>query len=409
MQSTEYQYNNFIEYVRTKQFIVSTHKERSPNEFIFISMTEIKNRFLVNPDHDINHLIEMGEIERKTTKSPRGYDMNMFKVLKAGYYDLNLLHPKGRELDSITTKMMKFLNDVTLKKGSESTNYFNAFLNLKNENLRIFFTIDNFSGRVHTPITSLKSNIRPNILLDNEETTSIDVVTMQPVLLGAILKNKVGRNDFSEWIDSGKDVYIMLQEKLNLSSRNDAKTKFFEILFATANNELSRMFGNANWITWINEFKSKPFEANPNTLEKNHSNLAWLLQRSEVQLMRKVWERLLSHGIKFLSVHDEVIVKTKDHEKALKIFQDVLSKHLTFFKLSKHETRDEVKTSEEPSPEPPKTAIKQRRTIQEILSTIPKGKPFYPYELKEKFNLTDEEIQSHFEDCIMDSVWIPFD
>jgi hypothetical protein len=408
MQSTEYQMNNFIEYVRTKQFIVSTHKERSPNEFVFISMTEIKNRFLVNPEHDINQLIQMGEIERKKAKSPKGYDMNLFRVLKAGYYDLNLLHPKGRELDSITTKMMSYLNDVTLRTGSESTHYFDSFLKLKNSNLRIFFTIDHFSGRVHTPITSLKSNIRPNILLDSEETTSIDVVTMQPVLLGAILKNKVGINDFSEWIDSGKDIYIMIQEKLNLSSRNDAKKKFFEILFATANNELSRMFGNANWITWINEFKSKPFEANPHTLEKNHSNLAWLLQRSEVQLMRKVWERLLSHGIKFLSVHDEVIVKTKDHEKALKIIQDVLSKDLTFFKLSNKST-DEVKTSEEPSPEPPKTAEKQRRTIQEILSTIPKGRPFYPYELKEKFNLTDEEIHHHFEECLMDSVWIPFD
>lgn len=409
MQSTEYQMNNFVEYVRTKQFIVSTHKERSPNEFVFISMTEIKNRFLVNPEHDINHLIQMGEIERKTAKSPKGYDMNLFRVLKAGYYDLNLLRPKGRELDSITTKMMSYLNDVTLKTGSESTHYFDSFLKLKNTNLRIFFNIDHFSGRVHTPITSLKSSIRPNILLDNEETTSIDVVTMQPVLLGAILKNKVGRNDFSEWIDSGKDIYIMIQEKMNLSSRNEAKKKFFEILFATANNELSHMFGNANWITWINEFKSKPFEANPHTLEKNHSNLAWLLQRSEVQLMRKVWERLLSHGIKFLSVHDEVIVKTKDRDKALKIFQDVLSLDLTFFKLSNKST-DEVKTSEEPSS---KTAEKQRKnsdkTIQEILFTIPNGRPFYPDELKEKFNLTDEEIHHHFEECLMDSFWIPFD
>lgn len=394
--------------VRTKQFWQYRLKGENPRKPIHIHKDEIK-RFTSSPESTLIDLCSVGELERIPQQGKNGFNYDLYAAKNKGMVNPSLLkNRQSQATDKITEQMRDFLNNVTLKKGNESTPYFDVFLNSKNL-IELFFTIDNFSGRVHTPITSLKSNIRPNILLDNEETTSIDVVTMQPVLLGAILKNKVGRNDFSEWIDSGKDIYIMLQEKLNLSSRNDAKTKFFEILFATANNELSRMFGNANWITWINEFKSKPFEANPNTLEKNHSNLAWLLQRSEVQLMRKVWERLLSHGIKFLSVHDEVIVKVKDHEKALKIFQDVLSKDLTFFKLSKHETRDEVKTSEEPSPEPPKTAIKQRRTIQEILSTIPKGKPFYPYELKEKFNLTDEEIQSHFEDCIMDSVWIPFD
>jgi hypothetical protein len=228
---------------------------------------------------------------------------------------------------------------------------------------------------------------------------------MQPVLLGAILKKNVGKNEFSEWIDEGKDIYIMLQKKMNLSTRDEAKKKFFEILFAHSNNELSRMFGNTNWITWINEFKSKPFEPNPHTLEKNHSNLAWLLQTYEVKLMKEVWHQLLNHGIKFLSVHDEVIVKQKDHQKALGIFQDVLSKELTFFKLSDKST-NEVKKFKSTSPEPPQ---KQRKPIEEILSTIPKGRPFYSYELKEKFNLTDEEIQHHFEDCLMDSFWIPFD
>ncbi len=397
-QSNEYQLNNFVEYVRTKQFIVSTHKDRSPNDFVHISMTEIKNKFLVNPEYDLNKLIELGEIERKAIKNPKGHIINMFKVLKAGYYDLNLLCPKGHELDTTTTKMMNFLNDVSLKNESLSTNYFDAFLKMRDKRLRIFFVIDHFSGRVHTPITSLKSSIRSNILLDNEETTSIDVVTMQPVILGAILKKNIGKNDFSACIDSGQDIYSIIKEKLNLATRDEAKQKFFEILFATSNNELSRMFGNANWITWINEFKSEPFVANPRTLEKNHSNLAWLLQKSEVQLMRKVWKRLLHHGIKFLSVHDEIIVKVTDHENALRIFQDALSEDLTFFKLS-NKGNNERKSAAEP---------KQRKPIEEILLTINKGTPYYPYELKENFGLTDEEIRVHFDECLNDSFWLPF-
>lgn len=39
---------------------------------------------------------------------------------------------------------------------------------------------------------------------------------------------------------------------------------------------------------------------------------------------------------------------------------------------------------------------------------IPKGKLFYRYELKVKFNLSDDFIDENFEECIAGSLWIPF-
>jgi hypothetical protein len=399
-----YKEHNITTLVRTKQFWQYRLKGENPRDPIYMHKDEIKP-FTNEPESMLSTLCHIDELERTIRQGKNGNQYHLYAAKKAGQINPSLLkNIKSRPCDSITMRMREFLKDATLKQGSESTPYLTVFLNSK-DLIDLFFTIDHFSGRIHTPITSLKSDIRKNILLDGEETISIDVVTMQPLLLGAILKNKVGDNEFSKWIDEGKDIYIMLQAKTNLSTREDAKKKFFEILFAHSNESLSKTFGDANWITWINEFKSKPFEPNPNTLEKNHSNLAWLLQTSEVQLMRKVWHQLLNHGIKFLSVHDEVIIKATDHQKALEIFQDVLSKELTFFKLSDKST-DEVKKVKSTSPEPPQ---KQRKPIEEILSTIPKGKPFYSYELKEKFNLTDEEIQHHFEDCLMDSFWTPFD
>jgi hypothetical protein len=399
-----YKEHNITTLVRTKQFWQYRLRGENPRNPIYMHKDEIKP-FTNEPESILSTLCQKDELERTIRQGKNGNHYHVYAAKKSGLINPSLLRNiKSRPCDSITMRMREFLKDATLKQGSESTPYLTVFLNSK-DLIDLFFTIDNFSGRVHTPITNFHRTHRPNILLDNEETISIDVVTMQPVLLGAILKKNVGKNEFSEWIDEGKDIYIMLQKKMNLSTRDEAKKKFFEILFAHSNNELSRMFGDANWITWINEFKSKPFEPNPHTLEKNHSNLAWLLQTSEVQLMRKVWHQLLNHGIKFLSVHDEVIIKVTDHQKALEIFQDVLSKELTFFKLSDKST-DEVKKFKSTSPEPPQ---KQRKPIEERLSTIPKGKPFYSYELKEKFNLTDEEIQHHFEDCLMDSFWIPFD
>ena len=338
MKSTEYQLNNFVEYIRTKQFVYSQYKDISVYEPVFISMEKIRERFLVNPKFDLDLLVERNEIEISNKISSKGYKLNFYRVLKKGYYDFSLLEPKGMELCHITKEMMHYLKDVSLINSSDSTDYFDAFLKLKNEGARIFFTIDKFSGRVHTPISSLKSNIRANILIEGEETTSIDVVTMQPLLLGLVLKEEIGQNDFSQWLDNGEDIYLIIQSKLNLENRNQAKECFFQILFSKPNQRLNQLFGNSNWIKWINNFKNHPFEPNPNTFEKNHSNLAYLLQSKEVSMMKEIWQQLVARRIKFLSVHDEIIIKKKELGKAIKIMRTILSKHFAFFKLSKYET-----------------------------------------------------------------------
>ena len=223
---------------------------------------------------------------------------------------------------------------VSLKEDSGSTDYFNLFLELKNQYLNLFFTVDLFSGRVHTPVSSFKREYRPNILIEGEQTSSLDVSTMQPTLLGKILEIQIGINEYSEWINEGRDIYLIIQSKGKLDSRDKAKKRFFEILFSKPNKQLAELFGNANWINWINEIKSNPLEANPRSQKKQHSNLAWLLQTSEVKIMREVWQGLVNANIFFLSVHDEVIIKVIDAKKAEEIFNNVLTKHFKFYKLN---------------------------------------------------------------------------
>lgn len=406
MKSSEYQINKFVEYIRTKQFMLNAIKGVDPNTFVFISMNEIKSRFLVNPHEDIKSLVEAGEIEVKKSKSAKGYIFYSYKVLKAGYYDLNLTEPKGKELTYTTERMMNILKDVSLKKDSPSTQYFNSFLEHKNQLLRIFFNVDEFSGRVHSPVTSFKSEYRHNILIDGKETTSLDVVTMQPVLLGEILKKTIGENDFSSWINEGRDIYLMLQSKANLKSRDVAKKRFFEILFSRPNYSLKNMFGNSNWITWINEIKNKPFNENPHTLEKNHSNLAYILQISEVNIMTEVWCNLLDNEIKFISVHDEIIIKQSDNYKAKEIFSHVLSKYLSYFRLSDKLSSDKKQANN--SEVKAEKKLLNEGIVNGVQSRPIKGKLYYRYELKNEFNLTDKAIDLQFEDCFAGALWIPF-
>jgi hypothetical protein len=335
MESTEYQLNIFLTYVRTKQFCLNALKKCPITTFVHIPMKEIQKRYLVNPKHDIKKLIDAERIEVRTHQTIKGNTIYYYKALEGGYYDLRLLTYKGQELTPLTSKMMYILNDVTITPNTQTTEYFKAFLDNKNL-LRLFFNVDVFSGRVHTPVTSLKTEFRKNLLIDNKETTSIDVVTMQPLLLGKILNERIGINEYSNWINEGQDIYIKLQEKANISTREEAKTRFFEILFSKTNNHLTELFGNSNWIAWVNDFKSKPFEPNPHTFEKNHSNLAWLLQNKEVEIMQKVWTKLLEKGIKFLSVHDEIIIQTQLYEEAKKVFTSVMDESFQNYKLSNH-------------------------------------------------------------------------
>ena len=162
----------------------------------------------------------------------------------------------------------------------------------------------------------------------------IDVVTMQPLLLGKALKESIGPNEYSTWIESGEDIYLMLQQKAGLANRDEGKKRFFQIAFARPSNELALLFGESSWITWINQYKSQEEPRNTHSKGKLHNNLAWLLQSTEVNLMRKVWHELIKAGIPFLSVHDEIIVKLSDLHPALTIFSSILKLELSFFKLN---------------------------------------------------------------------------
>lgn len=320
--------HNFITYVRTLQFWQLRLKGKQ-TDYVYIPSGEVKH-YNIN----LQSLIDRKEIEVKEQLSNKGNKYYTYKALQKGNINLSLIKPKGDELNEVHRKMMYYLMNVSLPTDAPRTVYFDAFLKCKEYEPRLFFTVDTFSKRVHTPVTSFSKDYRPNLLLFGDKTTSFDVATMQPSLLGKILHDTIGENDFSEWINNGKDVYGILQEKANLSTRDEAKKKFFEILFGKPNKQLETLFDSSNWINWINDFKSKPFTPNPHTLEKNHSNLAYLLQSTEVNLMTKLWLKLIENNIPFVSVHDEVIVHKKNSIETLKIFNSVLEKEFSFFKIN---------------------------------------------------------------------------
>ncbi|RZJ77205.1 MAG: hypothetical protein EOO47_17495 [Flavobacterium sp.] len=336
------QQEKFITYIRTKQVFSLRYRglndEMQP---IHISSKEIETRFFPFPKYnrkkEIYALVEKGKLLVSDVNGRFFYE-----VTTAGKIDLKMLEVKPLPKDEIYQTMLSTLKLVSLPQEAKSTDYFNLFLKYNTTRPQLFFSVDVFAGRVHTPISNFHRTHRPYLILDGQETTSLDVATMQPLLLGKLLFEKLGKNEYSEWINEGKDIYIELQNKAGLQDREYAKKKFFEILFSKPSKALELLFGSSAWINWINEYKGLKIIENPHNKAKPHSNLAWLLQRTEVKIMGKVWKRLASENILFLGVHDEVIVKITDAEKAYRIMSEVLKAEFVYFKINCDKLKSET-------------------------------------------------------------------
>lgn len=319
---------NFLIYVRTLE-IVNYRKEAKG---VFISQKYIENKFFPYPEFNRKDCLDQLEADQQL-KINKGKHFT-YEALEEGEVDLNLIPPVINYENKVLDVMKVHLANVSKDFSWSPTSYFDTFLNEKESHLNHFFKVDSFGRRVYTPITSLPKVFRGKLLLYGTEVASLDVVTMQPLLLGKILEDNIGSNEFSDWINKGEDIYKLLQERANLSTRKEAKEKFFEILFSKKNDELETTFGGSNWIQWINKYKTKEVKENPRTNIKRHSNLAWLLQSTEVRVMYSLWEKLVEEDIAFLTVHDEVIVQYCNVKKVEGYFNQILKREFKSFKLS---------------------------------------------------------------------------
>lgn len=330
----------FLIYVRTLQLSGLRFRGREKEESVHIPYKEIEERFFKYPRIEariaLHELVEQGELRIEEVLSAKGRKYKKYSAINSGPTDFSLL-PQAEELrDELYLEMIKYLQTVSNWPGKESTDYLDCFLKNVKAHPFQFFKVDDFSGRVHTPVTNLHSHLRPNLLIDGSPTVSFDVATMQPLLLGKILQEQIGPNEFSSWINDGVDIYCKLQERAELVDRDRGKKHFFEILFSPPSNKLNKMFGATTWIKWINNYKKLVLKENPHNEEKPHSNLAWLLQKKEVEIMKKVWKKLHSFQIPFLTVHDEIIVRKQNCMRTERLFREVLSHEFSYYKLNRN-------------------------------------------------------------------------
>lgn len=300
---------------------------------VHVKADKIGEYFPTNRQAQLKELEDLGELHIIKKGLPNGWAKHYYTVTKAGEIDFNLIPRRELPKDSLSKVMIAHLLKVSLTEGAESTTYFDTFLRNKDAHIDKFVTIDDFGKRFHSPVASFNRDLRPYLLLNGESTVSIDIVQSQPTILAIILNEALGENEFSNWIEQGKDIYEMIQAKAGLSDRDQAKKAFFEILFSRPSGKLAKTFGDAPWIQWINQLKKVKLEANPHGYNP-HTNMAFLLQRCESKVMRKVWQALADANIPFITIHDEVRVIESKASEAEALIKETLNKEYHAFKVS---------------------------------------------------------------------------
>lgn len=334
--------DTFLTYCNTKQFFTNKWKGDEFDNSFYLSDWELKK-------HGISRL--------KLESMPQiiKIDFNRYNIQGVDDIDISLYSPAGRKLEPLHLYMLDCLKFTDLPQTIISSDYWKTFVKHRNNYINKFFKVDTFAGRVHTPISGMSKDIRPYLLLKGEQTTSFDVAQMQPTLLANILFVAINNNDFSDAIYSGVDIYTMLQQKSQLQSRDKAKKVFFQILFGRPTNEMETLFENADFIKWINWYKSIKDERNPRQ-GKNYNNLAWLLQNTEVSIMSEIWQQLAKQKIPFLTVHDEIICRNSDAKISKAIIESILNKHFKKYKLNEKQC-ETIPAQQIPQPPQPKKSL----------------------------------------------------
>ncbi len=312
--------NEFLTYCNTRQFLTNRWKGEVFSNAFYLSDTELKRWH-----------VSRVQLEAMPQIKPVG--LNKYNVVDVSEIDISLVKPHGQPLTDLHRWMLERVCETEMPEGVEVSAYWNSFLKHRSQFPTLFFTVDEFAGRVHQPISGMSKDLRPMILLRKEKTVSLDVAQMQPTLLAEILRQAVGENSFSAAINEGKDIYLELMNTAKLKSRNEAKKRFYQIVFGKVNENLHQYFEDKQAADWINWYKSTPEPRNPRGY-KLYNNLAWILQTLEVLVMSEIWRTLAEAGIPFLTVHDEIICIQSDAQKVETIFQNELSKHFKTFKIS---------------------------------------------------------------------------
>lgn len=188
---------------------------------------------------------------------------------------------------------------------------------------------DKTAGRLHTCVTNMKSEFRKCLKMDGEELVEIDISYCQPTLLSHLIKGY--RNEWSKYVEllQTHDFYDWISSETRTLGYNREKCKkaiFSQMLFC--DNKTSDR--SAFFAKFKQHFPKLSREMRGIKIT-NYKRLAVLLQRVESKLIIDgVLKKFSQEEIPCLTVHDAVLVKKSDLERAKAFMDQCLTDFLGF-------------------------------------------------------------------------------
>ena len=187
---------------------------------------------------------------------------------------------------------------------------------------------DSFAGRYYCYVTNIKSSIRmKNLRIGGEPVASLDVSQSQIHHLHNYLLQQYPElkgQAFDQFMISGKVLYEEFQKHFDIKDRGKAKKVVFAALFGLPSNKASKMLYYLFPELEIPLAEIKGIQNPENPSFKLHANLAYQLQKLEVNVLQHIMDKLIDEDIPFIPIHDSIEVPLSRKEEAFSIMREVL-------------------------------------------------------------------------------------
>lgn len=312
-------YNYYISYLIDNEFLIllKNHQKGKNSRVYKINEKLLNNKILRYKNYD-NVLIKK------------------YKKLVSSIEETNI---ESNKIDFEVKK--KLVNDLFHIKIDYSKSIFyldqtNQDINIYNKNKysvecindnHIFYHFDSY-GRMHTNFTILKSFIRKNcLLINNEETCELDIPNSQPLFLCKLISlegfNIVNPQEFKLFkiLTMNGNFYQYLVDNSDIKEKSEIKKMVYKVLFGKNYASKSDIIFKKCFPT-IHNFIKK-YKKNYN----NYKILSYTLQNLESNLIfNKIIKEIINiyPYIRIITVHDSIICQKKYRN----IVELIFNKHL---------------------------------------------------------------------------------
>jgi hypothetical protein len=181
-------------------------------------------------------------------------------------------------------------------------------------NSKLWIKRKDSQSRIYSSITNLNKGFRDHLLLDGQKLIKLDIKSCQPYILSKISKD-IYMMDLCTC--KSKDFYSYMGNVLGIENRDKAKQVIIGALFDREDRIYRRDVQNA-----LQDHFPVAY-AYMNKIKKDgYNQLAIKLEQEEVRYMEKVWGTLADEKIRFLTVHDCLMV----HEENIEHVEDVMKR-----------------------------------------------------------------------------------